>query len=580
MLAIVSAVYASVRLFSGFSYYDDEGSLLMMSRWLLDGHSVYGDFSSIYGPFYFFYVKTAHTFFGASASHTATRLVAVVPWVLTCLVAFRYTLRVTGSRAAALLVWLAVLRTLAFLAMEPGHPQEICVLLLVGLVAVSARPHPARLAVCGALVAALALAKINLGVFAGDGLLLALVCALPPGRSRNLLLAGIGFVCVATPAILMRPLLDTAWVRESCVLLTLSILPVVLLLAAARQDTPLGWRHWRALALGFTACAALVLAWAVGSGASLGAMLRSTVLANLEQSHTWTVPLHLGIAGPAAGLIGASIASLWLAGVRGRALEWLRFAVGTSTLLLLIANRPQSAFTIALPFVWMVLLPGASAHFALWPRAVLAAVTAMQALSVYPVAGSQLRFSTVLVAIVAAQIAHDAWMVLRRDGAWTRLAIRRAEKAAIAFALAGYLFFVGGALDRYLRLPALDLPGTSGVHIDPDDRVTYHWVVSHARDSCDSLISFPAMHSVYFWTGMMPPVYPDVDGWQAYENADRQAVERRVLSSPRACVLVIDNLLPVWFPGNNTQATLFSFIHENFVEAARHEGFHFLVRKH
>ncbi len=157
--------------------------------------------------------------------------------------------------------------------------------------------------------------------------------------------------------------------------------------------------------------------------------------------------------------------------------------------------------------------------------------------------------------------------------------MRRAEKAAIAFALAGYLFSVGGALNHYLRLPALDLPGTSGVHIDPDDRATYHWVVSHARGSCDSLISFPAMHSVYFWTGMMPPVYPDVDGWQAYANADRQAVERRVLSSPRACVLVIDNLMPVWFPGQNTQSTLFDFIRENFVEAARHEGFHFMVRK-
>ncbi len=348
VLAIVSAVYASLRLFSGFSYYDDEGSLLLMSRWLLDGHSVStGEFNSIYGPFYFFYVKTAHTFLGASASHTATRLVAVVPWVLTCLVAFRYTLRVTGSRAAALVAWLRTgpPRTLAFLAMEPGHPQEICVLMLVALIAMSNRPHPARLAACGALVAALALAKINLGVFAGDGFLLALVCALPPGRARRLFVAMTGIICVATPVLLMRPLLDTSWVRESCALLTLSILPVVLVLAAARPDHPLGWRHWRALAFGFLACASLVLTWAVGSGASLGAMLRSTVLANLEQSHTWTVPLPLGIAGPVAGLIGAGIASLWLAGLRGRPLEWLRLAVGTSALLLIIANRPQASLS-------------------------------------------------------------------------------------------------------------------------------------------------------------------------------------------------------------------------------------------
>ncbi len=227
----------------------------------------------------------------------------------------------------------------------------------------------------------------------------------------------------------------------------------------------------------------------------------------------------------------------------------------------------------------MVLLPGASANFALWPRSVLAAVTVMHAMNVYPVAGSQLRFTMVLVAIAAAKMAHDAWTVLRRDTIWNRRTMRRAEKAVVAFAVAGYLFSLGSALTNYLRLTPLDLPGTSGVHIDPDDGVTYHWIVSHALGSCDSLVSFPAMHSVYFWTGMVPPVYPDVDGWHAYANADRQAVERSVLSSPRACVLVSDNLIRFWFPGENTEASVLVFIRENFVESARYEGFHFLVRK-
>ena len=76
LLAAVSAIYASLRMFSGFSFYDDEGSLILMSRWLMDGHSVYGEFNSIYGPFYFLYVWTAHTLLGGSASHTTARLPA------------------------------------------------------------------------------------------------------------------------------------------------------------------------------------------------------------------------------------------------------------------------------------------------------------------------------------------------------------------------------------------------------------------------------------------------------------------------------------------------------------------------
>ena len=78
---------------------------------------------------------------------------------------------------------------------------------------------------------------------------------------------------------------------------------------------------------------------------------------------------------------------------------------------------------------------------------------------------------------------------------------------------------------------------------------------------------------------MVPPVYPDVDGWQPYINADRQAVERLLLSSPRACVLVSDRLIRLWLPGESTEATLLVFIRENFVEADQHEGFHFLVPK-
>ena len=51
--------------------------------------------------------------------------------------------------------------------------------------------------------------------------------------------------------------------------------------------------------------------------------------------------------------------------------------VGVSTLILVMANRPAAGFTIGIPFVWMVLLPGKTAYLTLWPRSVLAAVTVM-----------------------------------------------------------------------------------------------------------------------------------------------------------------------------------------------------------
>lgn len=159
--------------------------------------------------------------------------------------------------------------------------------------------------------------------------------------------------------------------------------------------------------------------------------------------------------------------------------------------------------------------------------------------------------------------------------------VGRWETAAMLGVLGGYLFSAGSAFAHYERLTPLDLRGTAGIHIDPEDRETYHWVVSHTKRSCDSLVTFPAMPSLYFWTGMMPPVYPDVDGWQAYTNRERQAIERGILASPRACVVVVDKLMRFWLPNTNaSQSTLLGFIRENFVETDRHLGFHFLERKH
>ena len=73
LLGLASAAYAGFRLFAGFSFYDDEGSLVLMARWMTEGHSVYREFNSIYGPFYYLYKSVAHTIAGGVVSHSSSR---------------------------------------------------------------------------------------------------------------------------------------------------------------------------------------------------------------------------------------------------------------------------------------------------------------------------------------------------------------------------------------------------------------------------------------------------------------------------------------------------------------------------
>jgi hypothetical protein len=591
LLALASAAYAASRLFVGFSFYDDEGSLVLMSRWLFEGHPVYREFHSIYGPFYFLYKWVAHSVLGGVVSHSAARLIAVVPWTLTALLAFGYTMRATGSWVAALAAWFVSLRMLAFIAAEPGHPQEICILLVLALVAVAAignsGPRPWQLAAAGAISAALTLTKINLGIYVGAGLILAVLAA-TRGRIALTSMLLVAAACIAAPTCVMLPLLGQSWARGTCALITASIVPVVAILIGRAPDRVLAGSHWRALTSGFLVCAVAVLVWVIARGASADSMVRSIVLENVQDSHTWTVPLGIGAAGAAAAVAGLITALLWLRGGHSRTFEWIKLGVGSAVLLLVlqrselpaaVAGRAQAAFAIGLPFVWLVLVPPRNGIVP-FHRVLLASVMVLHALNVYPVASSQLRFTMVLLGIVAIVCLHDALTGLAGEWAWLWQRRRRAGIVLATMPVVAYLFLIAGGMHTYARFAALGLPGTTGIHIDPDDRALYRWVIDNVAASCDSLVSFPAMHSFYLWSGKVPPVYPDVDGWQPYLNRTRQAVERRLLDNPRACVVLVDKLVPFWLPPEDTaRRTLLGFIRDHFVEQNVRDGFHLLVRK-
>jgi len=73
---------------------------------------------------------------------------------------------------------LLVFRVLSFFTNEPGHPQELCLLLLVflagsGILATNPRRLSVAMTVAGSIAAALTLVKVNIGIFAILGVALA-----------------------------------------------------------------------------------------------------------------------------------------------------------------------------------------------------------------------------------------------------------------------------------------------------------------------------------------------------------------------------------------------------------------------
>jgi hypothetical protein len=590
-------------MFTGFSFYDDEGSLLLMSQWLLEGHPVYRDFHSIYGPFYFLYKWIAHTLLGGVVSHSTARLIGVALWTGSALLSFVCTFLVTRSRIAALAAWLLALRSLAFIAAEPGHPHEICILLVLAILALSctgpaSRPRRLQLAIMGALAAALTLTKINIGVYVCAALVLSALAATRHSGARRILFPIVAAACVAAPAGVMLQSLGIGWARAACVLITASILLVIAMLGAHGLDRYLDLRHWLAMALGFALCAGAVFAWVIAQGGSPETMVRSVLLENLQEAHTWTVPIFVGPWGAAAGLASFVVMLFWMGGRFRRVIPWIKLAIGVMVPVLMVIQRdgtagahprPQIAFAIGMPFLWLLLVPPERDTIPLFYRGLLAATTVLHGLSVYPVAGSQLRLTMVLLGIAMVVYVHDSLPLVANEWNWDASKRRLARVALAALPLAGYLFSITSGVRTYAHFPPLGLAGTTGIRIDPDDRRTYHWVVDKVRASCESLVSFPAMHSLYLWSGKIPPVYQDLDGWQPYLNSQRQSVEHRLLERPRACVVFVDDLVKFWLPPEDTEhRTLLGFIRQRFVEqdflphgdqSYARKGFHLLVPK-
>src|SRR5262249_12904301 len=150
--------------------WDDEGTMMMEVKLYLQGHTLYTDIWSGYGPFYFFYNWVIHAISGAPATHDVNRFSAILPSLVCPLLCAWYSFQFHRSIWLASAVHLFTFSALWFFSNEPGHPQQLCILLLVTFIAAGQlvsmrRWHVPGLILLGGLAAALCLVKINLGIF-------------------------------------------------------------------------------------------------------------------------------------------------------------------------------------------------------------------------------------------------------------------------------------------------------------------------------------------------------------------------------------------------------------------------------
>jgi hypothetical protein len=602
VVAIGAFLAAYFGIFSEFAPYDDEGTLLVTLKAFVHGDALYREIWSVYGPFYYELFGGFFKLFGLSITTDASRTIVLVIWVGTSLLFGVSAQRLTGRLSLGLTTMIAAFAALGVLANEPMHPQGLCVFLLAlfGLAAVSGlgrRVGWSGLA-CGALLAALLLTKVNLGIFAVAGTVVAAALTVEPIYRRRWLRWILIVAFLAMPLLVLDRDLTVPWVRE---LLLLEVLAGVSVLVAARTIHPTRaegdggtWRWVLAAIVGFVIAFVAILVIVLITGPSLSDIYRGVIKDALELRDTITTQfifpagaaLDWAVAAVAAAAIGSGVRLARTATAPPIWTGLARAMVGLAILcsvadIVPVALNPSASNPVVLPMllVWVATIPpfgAAEPPFKRFLRVLLPMVAIAETLQVYPVAGSQVGIASAPFVVVGALCLADgltdlrAWSDVRGASTVRNFAASTAVLAIALPALFGLnAIILPGASNvvTYRNLPKLGLPGASLMHLGPPQNEEYNGLVDLLHENhCSTFVGWPSVNSLYLWSGLEAPRPTIPNRWfNTLTEPQQELAVKELRSSARPCAIVNEELAASFLNDEAAPDTpLVRYVQQNF----------------
>ena len=550
VVALIVAVYwggvfSWHALHANFQAYDDEGYFLVLVQHLLDGDKPYDEVSTVYGPLYLAYRWLLHGVFGLALSSDGLRISLLLSWI-TCAGLCGLLVRAGGGCGlSALATSLACLFQLFALTNEPGHPQDLALMVTLGGMLGWARWRETRAgpaaALLGACVAATALIKVNLGVFVGLPALLLLV----PQRIGRWCLLGL---MLALPIVLTHAHGSAEWRIGLCAASMAACVGLMLLPAPVAGVQPLRW----ALIGGF-ALTGLVLGFALAVGATLPGMLRAVIL--IPARFTSEIVLEMRV--PFEAVYAAALAILALGASRKLPQLLLPLRLAFVVLVLWGAlSRMELLIPFAAPFGWLALGRQESPA-----RCALAALLPLQLLQVFPVSGTQEALATLLLIPLGFWALQEVLDQLPET----------VRSLGPTLPLAGGLFVLfdagGKWKNAYESRPAMLLPGAERTRAADATTARARFLADTVRGSADHFLSVLGDNSVYAWSGVKPACGVIVShSWKLFDPA--QQAELAGAHQGRARTLVLDNDERIT-PEMRSSLPFFSMLEREFVPVAR-----------
>jgi hypothetical protein len=602
IVSIGAFLAAYFTIFNEFAPYDDEGTLLVTLKAFVQGHALYREIWSVYGPFYYELFGGFFKLFGLSITTDASRTIVLVVWVGTSLLFGVAAQRLTGRLSLGLTTMIAAFSALAVLANEPMHPQGLCVLILAFFALFAVNGLRGWIGwsgiACGALLAALLLTKVNLGIFAIAATVVALAVSVEPIYRRGWLRWLIIAAFLVMPVAVLDRDLRQAWVRE---LILLEGLAGIAVLVASRTIRPVrekdGGENTRwllAAVLGFVAAFVTIVVIVLITGPSLSNVYQGVVKDALGIREVFTSQFPFPAGAALDWAIAAVVAAAIAGGVRLARRDvvpvfWtglLRAAAGLTILcsvahIVPVGLNPSAADPIVVPMllVWVAAIPPAGVvetAYKRFLRVLLPLVAIAETLQVYPVPGSQVGIASAFFVAVGALCLADSWTDLQawseaRGGSILRNFSTSVAMVAIAlpaaFGLNAIVLPAMSSAVSYHELTKLKLPGAELMHLGTAQVEEYEGLVELLhKNKCTTFVGWPTVNSLYLWSGLEPPLPTIPNGWfYAMKESQQQMAVEELRASPRPCAIVNEELANFYLQGRPAPSTpLVHYVKQNF----------------
>jgi len=300
----------------------------------------------------------------------------------------------------------------------------------------------------------------------------------------------------------------------------------------------------------------LVCLYALTRRTTLSALVDGVLLRPARMSNAFVIPLHVPLGSVVTSLVSAAIAmyvsqqGLGLLRRTRQIQPLVKVVVGIYVLLFVLGNPPEiiggsGAIVLAL------LLPRSNNDGERFGRAFLALSAAFHTSTAYPVAGSQIGWSSVLLIVASYVCLWDGLEEMRSAVAEAPDLNRMIATGFLCLALAVHydmstpLAALEATFENQISLP---FEGASSIRMGHSQLATYNWLTQNLKGHCSDFVTLPGYNSLYPWSGMRPPTGYNTGAWMILVNdAEQWKVVKRMRETARPCA--------VYHPSGNAWTT-------------------------